>query len=424
VSTIRSPLQSIAPVPAGSLADPSPDPVPLSILSFECSLATAPIDDLEGAVGSLSRDKVESEFDRSPTTREAALLSTCHRLELYLVVATPEAASPWERLLPGSRDLWIRREGRDVVHHLFRVSAGRESLATGETDVIRQVERAARSGWSRHSRPVLRGAFEDAVRAAHEIARGHAAPRSVASAGAEFLRASLGPDRPRVLVIGSGTVGREVTRELSSFARVTMLYHTRPPDPEFVLATGAEARPLYELADELREASTIVTAAKFGHRGVHAYDLPRDRPLLLVDLGMPRNVDPSVRTLPNVRLVDLAELHALSRAHRQREARDVQVEERAHRCFEQLDAVLAAPWVDALLRAAEATRRTELEAARSFLGSLDPDQEAAIDRLTRRLVARLLVPPAERIRALPPGPVGDLERRLALELLRPRDTIP
>jgi glutamyl-tRNA reductase len=400
------------------------EPVPLSLVSFECSLATASIDDLESAVGSLTRERVGREFDRSPATREAVLLATCHRLELYLVVAAPGAVLPWERELPGGRDRWVRRDGRDAVHHLFRVAAGRESLASGETEVIRQVERAARTGLSRHSRPVLRGAFEDAVRAALEVAFGSPTARSVASAGVEFLRGSLGTERPRVLVIGSGTVGRQVARELSGFARVTLLYHERPPEPGFLVATGTEARPLGRLADELRGVDTIVTAAKFGRRGVHASDLPRDQPLLLVDLGMPRNVDPSVRELPNVRLVDLAELFALSRARRQREARDVEVEERAHRCFEQLASVLAAPWVDALLRAAETTRRAELETARPFLGALDPERDAAIDRLTRRLVARLLVPAVERIRALPPGPVGDIERRLALELLRPRDTDP
>ena len=86
---------------------------------------------------------------------------------------------------------------------------------------------------------------------------------------------------------------------------------------------------------------------------------------------------------------------------------------------DELDRDLQGPWVDAWLRSAENVRQSELANARRYWGNLTPEQERAIDRLTHRLVTRLLVPPSRRFRSLPPGPDGDRERRLAFELLRP-----
>jgi glutamyl-tRNA reductase len=174
------------------------------------------------------------------------------------------------------------------------------------------------------------------------------------------------------------------------------------------------------MAEELVTTDAVVTAAKFGNHGLRASDLPRDHPLVLVDLGMPRNVDPDVRELPNVRLIDLEELHARPERFLSAEGHDHRVEQLAGHFADRLEALLLEPWIDAFRRAAEEVRLSELANARSFLGRLDPDQEFAVERLTQRLVARLLGPPTERIRSLPPGPEGDLQRRLALDLLRSR----
>ena len=198
-----------------------------------------------------------------------------------------------------------------------------------------------------------------------------------------------------------------------------MLYHHHLPDDDFLRATGARAAPLEQLPQELVGADAVVTAAKFGGRSMRASELPRDRPLVLMDLGMPRNVDPEVRLLPNVRLRRPRGVAGPLLSDDPPDGADVRAERLADRCYESVERRLLEPWIAGIRRAAEAVRRTELGAAREFLGTLDSDQERAIERLTRRLVDRLLVPPTDRIRALPPGPEGDLRRRLAAELLRP-----
>ena len=374
------------------------------------------MDALESVARAVTRAEVEAWFSQRAEIEEVALLSTCHRIELVLLARRAEAVEEWRSLLPGARSSWKLREDLDVVRHVYRVAAGRESLAVGEAEVARQVRAAAHGIESRHPRPVLRELFESAADTASEIAT--ATPLSIAAVASEHLKRLLPRGQPRVLVVGSGIVGRQVVECLSSCARLTVVYHQRPPDPTFLRAHGARAVPLDRLGDELATTDAVVTAAKFGDHGLRASDLPTGRPLVLVDLGMPRNIDPDVRALPNVRLVDLEELHshpAIGAAG----ASEARLDAAANRCAERLQVLLFEPWIDTFRRAAEEVRRAELATARSYLGTLGPDQEIAVDRLTRRLVARLLLAPTERIRSLPPGPEGEIRRRWAVELLRP-----
>jgi len=410
--------------PSGPVVSPRGSPqgddslvTPLSLFGLEFSLDTASLDALENVCRSVTRAQVTEWFSRFPGTDEVALLSTCHRVELVLLARFPEEVDHWQEVLPGSRSSWTIREGREAVHHLFRVAAGRESLAVGEAEVRQQVRAAGFSVATRHPRPVLRELFADATDAAEEVCPSVPTSRSIAAIAAARLLGLVRRPNPHVVVVGSGTVGRQVTESLSSSARVTIVFHQKPPPEPFLRATGARAVSLDHLAGEIAASDAVVTAAKFGNHGLHAADLPHDRPLVLVDLGVPRNIDPGVRELPNVRLVDLEELHALSGSLSVSDDGDTRVEALAHRCSDRLERLLLEPWVDAFRRAAEVVRRTELAHARTYLGSLDPDQEVAIERLTQRLVARLLIGPTERIRSLPPGPEGDVQRRVAVSLL-------
>jgi glutamyl-tRNA reductase len=398
-------------------ASPPRGSAPLRLAGLEFSLETGSLDALEATARSMDLERVHDWFDRFEGTEEVAVLATCHRIELVLLVRSAEEVDRWASAVPGPPESWRRFHDRSAVRHLFRVAAGLESLARGEAEVRHQVRAAGRRVESRHPRPVLRELFAHAADAAHELAPEVPPSRSIAAvAAARVLELHRSP-RPRVLVIGSGTVGRQLAELLAPAARVTLVFHENPPEPSYLCRVGARAAPLSQLAAELRDAEAVVTAAKFGARGVRAGDLPRDRPILLVDLGMPRNIDPEVRALPNVRLIDLAELR--SRPLSAVDGADARVEERADQYFDRMERRLLEPWIDQLRRVAEAARTAELAHARRFLGRLDPEQERALERLTRRIVDRLLLAPTERLRALPPGPDGDRRRRQAVELLSP-----
>ncbi len=404
--------------PYDSSRDAGPLVTPLSLVGLEFSLDTASLDALESVSRTVSRVRVAEWFARFSGTDEVALLSTCHRVELVLLLRFREELDRWWGALPGNRSSWTIREGREAVHHLFRVAAGRESLAIGEAEVRHQVRAAGFSVETRHPRPVLQDLFARAAEAAERVAPTVPPSRSIAAVAAARLLRLVPRPNPRVVVVGSGTVGRQVVESLSASARVTVVFHQKPPPEPFLDSTRSRAVSLAHLTQEIASSDAVITAAKFGNHGLHATDLPRDRPLVLVDLGVPRNIDPGVRELPNVRLVDLEELHALSGGMSATDDGDARVEELAERFSDRLERQLLEPWVDAVRRAAEEVRRAELAHARTYLGPLDPDQEAAIERLTQRLVARLLVGPTERIRSLPPGPEGDLPRRIAFGLLR------
>jgi glutamyl-tRNA reductase len=431
---VEASLPAIPVPPVGPLSElPSPMrsmepkesvPVPLSLFGLEYSLDTASLDDLETVSRSVTRDRVADWFGIFPGTEEVALLSTCHRVELVLLTRFPDERDRWQDVLPGRRSSWNVREGRGVVHHLFRVAAGRESLALGEAEVREQVRAASNTIESRHPRPVLRELFTGAARGADAVCPSVPPSCSIASIAAARLLELVGRPCPRVLVVGSGVVGRQVTESLRASARVTIVFHRRPPEDAFLRATGARAARLDGLAGEIAASDAIVTAAKFGNHGLRASDLPRDRRLVLVDLGVPRNIDPHVRSLPNARLVDLEELHTLSEKFLPVDGNDARVEELADRFSERLGPLLLEPWIDSFRRAAEEVRRSEVANARPFLGALDAQQEAAVERLTRRLIARLLLPPTERIRSLPPGPEGDFQRRFAVHLLNPPSADP
>lgn len=401
-----------------------PLPEPLCLGSLELSLSHASLDALEAATRGLSADRFAQVFERSTETAEAVLLSTCHRVELLLLLRSPSAMDEWRSALPDAGRGWIPREGLETVQHLFRVTAGLESLARGETEVRDQVAAVRPRVLSRYHRPVLRTLLDEAVGAAGATLGGSADPPSVASIGVARLREVLPKTRPHVLVVGSGTVGREVVASLGPDARVTIAFHARPPEPEYLAAHRARAVAIGRLREELPHADAVVTAAKFGGRGLRAQDLPAGKPMTVLDLGQPRNVDPAVRTLPGVRLIDLEELYQRALPARAPDQRDRAVDERARDAYRTVEGRLQEPWVAAFRRAAERIRAEELAAARRFFGSLSPEQEQAVERLTARLVSRLLAAPTERLRSLPADADGARLRRLAWELYGPRPADP
>ncbi len=392
---------------------------PLALHALELSLDSAPLETLEATALATRGPWLKHRFAEVTGTQEAALLATCHRVELLLVTSSSAAATRWLEGLPGDRRSWVTWEGREAVARVFRVASGLESLAAGEAEVRQQVRAARETVQSRQPRPILKELFFAAAEAADAAFPSGGAAPSVASVASGRLKELLDVASPRVLVVGTGTVGRQLTAALTPWAEVTMAYHRAPPEEGFLRALGARAVPFERLPEELRRSDAVVTAAKFGGRGLRARDLPTDRPLVLVDLGVPRNIEPAARELANVRLVDLEELHRGARACDVSGSAVRAVEGLAADCSDRIERLLLEPWVSALRRAAEEVRRSELALARRYLGTLDPQQDVALDLLTRRLVDRLLHAPTERMRQLPSGPDGERIRRLALELLSP-----
>jgi glutamyl-tRNA reductase len=408
----------ISPSPPGlSLSVP-----PLRLEGFELSLRTARIELLENASRQLDTAWSERRFREHPEVEELALIKTCHRVEFLLLLRSPTTLPSWREALAELAPGWVERSGNEAVRHLFYVASGLESLALGEREVRWQIRAALGTVQSRHPRPVLRDLLGAAVEAADREFPQVDSSRSISAIAVSWLQQLVGPPFPRVVVVGSGVVGRQIAEMLSPTARVTMIYHRKPPDAAFLRSVGARASAADRLADELAVCDAVVAAAKAGPTIIPVSAIPRDRPVVLVDLGVPRNIAPEVRSLPQVRLVDLGDLYAAMPPPPPGAPPGIEAAAReAARC---LDRRAQEPWVAALRREVERIRQRELESARPFLGRLTPEQEQAVDRLTRRLVGRLLDGPTERIRTLSSSPKEQQIRRWALELLTPDPSDP
>ena len=405
-----------APTGAGGAAMGLPV-LPYALTVFEFSLATASLAELEEVARTVGPSWAAATFRDRPWIEELGLLATCHRVELLVGTRDPARLAEWAADRPGRATGWRRRSGAEAVLHLFRVAAGLESLAVGEREVADQVRAAAHAVLGRRPRPVLKSLLLDAARAAEEASPPPVA-RSIARAAADRLlreadaaRPAAASAPPHLVVVGSGRIGRQLAGHLAGRARVTVVYRSLPPPDGALPADGVRTAPFDRLPELLREADGVVTAAKSAGRLLGPGPLAdRLRPLPLVDLGVPRNVDPAVGTLPGIRLIDLEELFRTAPPVRDAGPGTERLLAEARAAAARLERVRPEAWVDALLRAAEAVRADEVARARPYLDGLSAAQQLAVDHLTRRIVARLLKRPIEDLRSLPPGTDGDAER--------------
>ncbi len=300
--------------------------VPLSMVGW--SWGGAPLDVLEAVV--VPQQQRADLLTRLATVDpEVVLLSTCSRTEVYtgraaardelLAVVARRSGCPPEVLAAWAE----RRDGPGAVDHLFRVSAGLEPPVVGEPEARGHVRRAVRDARRAGTiGTVLTPPFEAAVRCADQVrevsglraARGSWGARAVTVG----LRA-LGPvGVPRVLVLGAGRLAGAVVQVLCSRGLAPVVA-ARDVRKAVRLAGDELARPWTALAAELSQADLVCCATSapghvLGVDDVRAALGARPRPLALVDLAVPHDVDPQVRHLPGVRLVlpqDLADVHVM-----------------------------------------------------------------------------------------------------------------
>ncbi len=358
----------------------------------------------------------------------AVLLSTCGRVELYL--DGPEDVGAAER--------WLAEQGRvpkaelepyvetahdaDAARRIVRVACGLESAVEGEDEILGQVRRAwLDAGAAGALSPTLDAAFRLAVRAGRQARRlgdPHAWTSLADSAAARVALAVADLAAPRVLVAGTGPMGLRAARTLRDRLGGALELALAGRTPERVAAHAAAlgARPL-ALADVpavLSHVDAAVVALRtprmlFGAEQVAPR--PAGRPLLIVDLSVPRAVDPAVEMRDGVRLLDVDGVAAgEGRPARWGPAERARVEAIAEEAVQAFCARAHRSDAEATLAAlrlqAEGVRRTLLERTLRRLPGLDDEARWRIDALTRALVNRLLHEPTLRLRADTDGTVA------------------
>jgi precorrin-2 dehydrogenase/sirohydrochlorin ferrochelatase len=253
---------------------------------------------------------------------EFMLLNTCNRVELHAVVADADRAEAIVARIMGfdrlERDEYYVKRGFDAFEHAAAVSAGLFSQLPGEYHVVAQLkealERGARSGWARAAMQEWVSASLRVSKAIRNAPGGLLGDLEIEDLCVEFLKAECRDlDGRRPLVLGAGTVGTGIVRRLMDEGRVCdWCYHSAEPDLPEAWRGRVTTYPFMELEGRLREIDLIVCATggpRFVLTKGHAPAFAPDRPVLIVDLTMPRNVDPELRgSLPNLEIADLEDL--------------------------------------------------------------------------------------------------------------------
>ena len=368
---------------------------------------------------------VLGELLESDEVLEAASISTCNRTELYLLAADPVDAES-EALSALARVAEIRPtelvahlyslRGGDAAEHLFRVTAGLESMIIGEAEIQGQVKRAYELALVEDATgPVLnrlfRGALAAGKRARTETAISERA-LSVPQVAVELARRTLGDlDERQVLVVGAGETAELTARALAARGVDAVFIANRHYDRAIGLAErfGGRAVRFEELPEMLVGADIVVSSTSSPHHVIEADELrevmvARDaRSLLLMDLAVPRDIAPACRELPGVTVHDMDDLQTLVERNatgRESEARRAEAILRAERA--RFDAWLSAqevtPTVAALrARADEVVERALAENDGRWESLSDADRER-LRAMARAIASRILHEPTLRLK--------------------------
>ncbi len=365
--------------------------------------------------------------------REAVVLSTCNRTEIYAV------AERFHGAYADIRDFFCDLGGLDpddlhphlysqhddaAVSHLFEVAAGLDSAVLGESEILGQVrsawELAQDEGGAKATLNLLfRHAIETGKRARTEtsIGRGTA---SVSHAAVEMASDRLGSlVGRRVLVVGAGKMGEGIAAALvhAGVSDLVVANRTTERADQLAQRIGGAVVGFADLQAALADADVLLTCTGAGVTVIDFELLKTSRrestsPLLIVDVAIPRDVAPEVTALPNVTLLNLDDLRdwaGRALVLRAEEARRVDeiVSEEVERFGVEATARQAAPLVAQLRDRAENIRRAEIERFTSRLASLDDAQRAALEAVTKGIVAKLLHTPSVKLKDDAGSPQGE-----------------
>lgn len=368
---------------------------------------------------------------RQGPVRELVVLSTCNRYEVYATCENPTQAQeaivdcllsapgvPMRPLL----DSLYRQDRLRAVRHLFSVAAGLESLVLGETQIMRQIAEAldqaqqAGTSGSLLSR-LFTAALHTGKRARTETAISQHT-LSVSHAAVQLVQREVAHlERPRIVVIGAGEMATLAASALAQHAdemlrSISILSRTDAHAQAVADHLGIRARPWAELHQAVAGAEAVITATSARQPILHVDEIARDRrddlaqPLVLVDIGVPRNIAPAADptgSSAEVRLYDIDDLQAVVEQHRMlREAEVKQVEgiveEEALKYANWLKSRRIVPVLTQLRTHADEIAAAEVERALHRLPDLDAHERDIVAQMAQRIVNKLMHTPTVNLK--------------------------
>ncbi len=358
--------------------------------------------------------------------RESVVLSTCNRAEIYAVADGDEGVQGVARFFSDYHELDHRQvaehlytlNGAEAARHLFRVSAGLDSLVVGEPQILGQVKAAyATASEMPFTGPLLNRLFHSAFgvgkRVRSETGLGEGAV-SVSYAAISLARKIFGNlSGLGVLVLGAGEMAKLTAVHLQAHQvrQVTIASRTQNAAERLAGELGAAAIPWEGLDKALASADVVVTAT-----GAHEPVLTRarveevmrprrNRPLFIIDIAMPRDVDAGVGSLDQVFLYNIDDLQTIVKENLARRSGELDAAEsivagEVTRFMGWMQSRDIIPTVVALRQRFEAIRQSELRRLEPKLSGLPPEARARVDEITRLIVEKLLLTPTEQLKAV------------------------
>ena len=372
---------------------------------------------------------------KHPAIREAALLSTCNRVEMTVVTHDPDAA------IAAVHEWFAEKSGMnleqvcehlysyttdDAIRHLFCVASGLDSLVLGEPQILGQVktsyEHALTSGTAGHIlHRLYQSTFAAAKRARSETGIGKQAV-NISSCAVELARHIFGDLAGKsVLLMGAGEMAELAARHLRANGCTDILVANRTLERAQNLAMEFEghALTLDQLSDYL-DAADIVLSSTGASTFVllpetvkAAMKKRKGRPMFLVDIAVPRDIDPRIADIDGAYLYDIDDLQQVVQGnveHRQKEAdlaREL-VEEEAVTFLAWLKSLESVPLIRNIQQQMEQLRQEEMEKALRYLKELDGAQVEAVERFSKALMKRYMHPTLQTLKSLPDDIEGDL----------------
>jgi glutamyl-tRNA reductase len=355
---------------------------------------------------------------------ELVVVSTCNRYEVFATCDDPTLAQDAivDCLLSAASvpmlpllDSLYRKDGADAVRHLFRVAAGLESLVLGETQIMRQLSGAlAQAQESRTSGPLLNRLYTAALHTGKRARTETAISQhtlSVSHAAAQLVQREMANvEHPHILVVGAGematlAVGALAQHATETGSAITIINRSDNRAQAVASQLGIQARPWAELLHVIASADAVITATSARQPILRADEIAAyvSRPLLLVDIGVPRNIASAANASPVIRLHDIDNLQAVVAQHRiLREAEVAQVEAiidaEALKYVNWLRSRRIVPVLTELRGHADSIAEEELAHALNRLPNLDAHERDVMAQMAQRIVNKLLHMPTVNLK--------------------------
>jgi glutamyl-tRNA reductase len=356
---------------------------------------------------------------------EAMILSTCNRVEI--TVTTEDSADPKavvDRFLAERKGIdtstigphLYRHEGRDAIHHLFRVASSLDSMVIGEPQILGQLKAAyaaakecsAVCGWLDG---LTTRAFSVAKRVRSDTGIGQMAV-SVSYAAVELARKIFGSLNNRtIMIVGAGKMSELAARHLRRSGVSHVFVTNRTHERAVEMAQLFQGTPVEytRFVSMLPEVDILIASSGAPHYILHKEEMVRvraarrNKPMFLIDIAVPRNIDPAVHELDNIFLYDIDDLQEVVNANlreRMKEADHAEavVTEEVERMMARLKVAEVTPLIVGLQEQLEQIRAGEMEKARRKYGPFTAQQEEAMEALTRGLINKIAHGPISELR--------------------------